>query len=266
MTTLAGARALIAGVANERSLAWGIARVLRREGAELAFTFQGERLEKRVRKLASELGAAERVYPCDVTDDEAIAQVFQQLRQDWGQLRVIVHSLAYAPRELLQGGYLERLDRRGFLDACEVSAYSFSALLSGGRALLAPGAAALTLSYLGADKAVPHYNVMGVAKAALESSVRYLAADLGPRGIRVNAISAGPVRTLAASGIAGLRGLLAHVAETAPLRRNVALEDIGNAAAFLCSQRAAAITGQVLYVDCGHSILAPLPSGTDDHG
>ena len=255
MTLLAGKRALVAGVANERSLAWGIAQAMHREGAELAFACQNEKLQGRVERLAAEVGS-EIVHLCDVAEDEAIRALAEALGKHWDSLDVLVHSLAFAPREALQGGLLDGLDRSGFRSALEVSAYSLAALTAAVRPLLERnGGAVLTLSYLGAERAVPNYNVMGVAKAALEAEVRYLAADLGATGIRVNAISAGPIRTLAAAGIAGFRAMLQRCAAAAPLKRNVTPQEVGNAATFLCSDHASAITGQVLYVDAGFSIL-----------
>ncbi len=251
---LQGKRALVVGVANERSIAWGIAAALRREGAQLAFSYQNERLLKRVRKLAAEAGS-ELVFPCDVSSDEQIEALFEQLAASFSSLDILVHALAYAPRQLLQGSYLEHLDRDGFLQTQEISAYSLSALAAAARPLMQEQRGALlTLSYLGAERAIPNYNVMGVAKAALEASVRYLAAELGAEGTRVNAISAGPIRTLAASGISGFRDMQEHARTHSPLQRNVTLDDVGNAAGFLCSDYAAAITGQVLYVDCGYAI------------
>lgn len=255
MKLLAGRRALVVGLANQRSIAWGIARALHAHGAELALSCQDERLRKRAERLAGELGAA-RLYCCDVRRDEDVQELARRLGEDWkGGFDVLVHSLAFAPREQLQGGYLERLDREGFQTAHDISVYSFSALAGACVPLLRPGAALLTLSYLGAERAVPNYNLMGLAKASLEASVRYLAADLGPRGTRVNAISAGPVRTLASAGIGGFRQILERVRKVAPLRRNVSLEDIGNAAVFLCSELATGVTGQILYVDCGYQAV-----------
>jgi len=246
-------RILIVGVANERSLAWGIARACRREGASLAFTYQGEKLAGRVQKLAAEAGS-DITIPCDVGDDAQLRAACEQLGRHWQQLDALVHSVAFAPREALAGHYLDGLDRHGFLQAHDISAYSLAALAAGVRPLM-QGGAVLTLSYLGARSVIPNYNVMGVAKAALEAQVRYLAADLGRDGTRVNAISAGPVRTLAAAGISGFRDILGRVEQGAPLRRNVTQEDVGNAAAFLCSDLATAITGQTLYVDAGYSIM-----------
>lgn len=254
MGLLNGKRALVVGVASNRSIAWGIAQAMRREGAELAFTYQNERLRERVEQFAAQLDS-NIALPCDVSDDEAISDVFAQLRKDWEHLDILVHSVAYAPRELLDGGYLDRLTRSGFLAAHDVSAYSFSALGAAARPMMqGRNAAMLTLTYVGAARAMPNYNVMGVAKASLEASVRYMAANLGPEGIRVNAISAGPIRTLAASGIKGLREFLKHAAQTAPLRRNVTIEEVGDVAAFLCSDYARAVTGEITYVDCGHNV------------
>lgn len=254
MGLLNGKRALVVGVASNRSIAWGIAQAMRREGAELAFTYQNERLRERVEQFAAQLDSG-LALPCDVSDDDAIRDVFAQLRKSWEHLDILVHSVAYAPRELLDGGYLDSLTRSGFLAAHDVSAYSFSALGEAARPMMqGRNAAMLTLTYIGSARAMPNYNVMGVAKASLEASVRYMAANLGPEGIRVNAISAGPIRTLAASGIKGLREFLKHAAQTAPLRRNVTIEEVGDVAAFLCSDYARAVTGEITYVDCGHNV------------
>ncbi len=255
MGFLAGKRALIVGVATDRSIAWGIAQAMHREGAELAFSYQNERLKERVEPLASSLGSR-LVLPLDVASDAEIDQAFDRLRGDWGHLDIVVHAVAYAPREALTGGYVDHTSREAFREAHDVSSYSFTALARAARPLMEGRAGALlTLSYLGAVRSIPNYNVMGLAKASLEANVRFLAADLGPLGIRVNGISAGPVKTLAAAGIAGFRRMLGRVAETAPLRRNVTLEDVGNAAAFLCSDLAAGVTGEILYVDGGFSTV-----------
>ncbi len=255
MGFLAGKRALIVGVATDRSIAWGIAQAMHREGAELAFSYQNERLKERVEPLASSLGSR-LVLPLDVASDAEIDQAFDRLRGDWGHLDIVVHAVAYAPREALTGGYVDHTSREAFREAHDVSSYSFTALARAARPLMEGRAGALlTLSYLGAVRSIPNYNVMGLAKASLEASVRFLAADFGPHGIRVNGISAGPVKTLAAAGIAGFRRMLGRVAETAPLRRNVTLEDVGNAAAFLCSDLAAGVTGEILYVDGGFSTV-----------
>lgn len=253
MAILEGKRALIIGVASNRSIAWGIAQAMHREGAELAFTYQNERLRDRVEKFAVELGS-EITLPCDVASDEEIQGVFERLDDYWDNLDILVHSVAYAPREQLEGEYLENVSREGFLMAHEISSYSFTALADAARPMMkGRNGAMLTMTYIGAVRAMPNYNVMGVAKASLEANVRYMASSLGPEGIRVNAISAGPIRTLAASGIKGLKGFLNHVAEKSPLRRNVTIEEVGNVAAFLCSDYASAVTGEITYVDCGYN-------------
>lgn len=255
MGFLAGKRALIVGVASNRSIAWGTAKAMHREGAELAFTYQNERLKDRVVELAAELGST-MCIPCDVASDDEINNVFSELGKHWDGLDIIVHAVAYAPREQLEGEYLDTVTREGFRIAQDISAYSFAALAKSGRPMLQGRKGALvTMSYLGAVRAVPHYNVMGIAKASLEASVRYMAQSLGPEGIRVNGISAGPIRTLAASGISGFRGFLDFVEKTAPLRRNVTIDDVGNVAAFLCSDLAAGVTGEITYVDSGFSTV-----------
>ncbi len=253
MGLLEGKRALIVGVASNRSIAWGIAQAMHREGAELAFTYQNERLRERVEKFATQLDSKITV-PCEVADDREIQQVFEHLGDSWDHFDVLVHSVAYAPKEQLEGAYLDSVTREGFLMAHDISSYSFTALGAAARPMMKDrNGAMLTLSYIGAARAMPNYNVMGVAKASLEANVRYMASSLGPEGIRVNAISAGPIRTLAASGIKGLRGFLTHVAEVSPLRRNVTIDEVGNTAAFLCSDHASAITGEITYVDCGYN-------------
>jgi len=255
MGFLAGKRALIVGVATERSIAFGIAQAMHREGAELAFTYANEKLKERVEPLAQSLGSR-LVMPLDVTVDAEIDAVFDRLKSEWGYLDIVVHAVAFAPREALAGSFVENTSREAFRIAHDVSSYSFTALARGALPLMKGRAGALlTLSYLGAVRSVPSYNVMGLAKASLEANVRFLAADLGPQGIRVNGISAGPIKTLAAAGIAGFRKMLNHVASVAPLRRNVTLEDVGNAAAFLCSDLAAGITGEILYVDAGFNTV-----------
>ena len=242
---------LVTGLLSNRSIAYGIARALAREGAALAFTYQTEELRGRVEELAREFGQAP-VLPCDVAKDDEIAALVSALGGRWGALDGIVHSIAYAPREALKGDMVDGLTREGFRTAHDVSAYSFAALAKAALPLMQRRKGALlTLTYLGAVRAVPNYNVMGLAKASLEASVRYLAQDLGPKGIRVNAISAGPIKTLAAAGIGGFGKILKFVEENAPLRRNVTTEDVGNAAAFLMSDLAAGITGEITYVDCG---------------
>lgn len=254
MSFLNDKRALIVGVASNRSIAWGIAKAMHGFGADLAFTYQTERLQDRVQKLAAETGS--RIcLPCDVASDDQIAAVFEGLREHWDSLDIIVHAVAYAPREALSGDYLETVDREAYRTAHDISAYSFSALAKAGRDLLRPGAALLTLTYLGAERVVPNYNVMGMAKASLEANVRYMAAAMGPQGVRVNAISAGPIKTLAAAGISGFRSFLDYAQANAPLRRNVGIEEVGNAAAFLCSDLASAITGEVVFADAGFNIV-----------
>ncbi len=255
MGFLEGKRALIVGVASNRSIAWGIARAMHREGADLAFTYQGDRLRGRVEELAAEAGSVITV-PCDVTSDQEIQSVFEHLDDYWDRFDILVHAVAFAPREQLEGNYLDTVTREGFRIAHEISSYSFSALANGARrAMHGRDGAMLTLSYLGAMRAMPSYNVMGLAKASLEANVRYMAQSLGPEGIRVNAISAGPIRTLAAAGITGFRRFLEHVEKTAPLRRNVTIDEVGNVAAFLCSDLASAITGEITYVDAGFNIV-----------
>jgi enoyl-[acyl-carrier protein] reductase I len=248
-------RALIVGVASNRSIAYGIAEAMAREGAEIALTYQNEKLKERVEKLAGELGA-KIVLPCEVTSDAEIDTLFSELGQRWDGLDIIVHSVAFAPREALEGDYLNAVTRENFRVAHDISSYSFAALAKGGRALMAGrNGALLTLSYLGAERVIPNYNVMGVAKASLEANVRYMAGALGPEGIRVNAVSAGPIRTLAASGIANFREMLSKGEQAAPTRKNVTIEEVGNAAAFLCSDLASGITGEILYVDGGYNIV-----------
>ena len=255
MGFLAGKRALIVGVATERSIAWGIAQAMHREGAELAFTFLNDKLKGRVVDLAQSLGVSF-TLPLDVTQDAEIAAAFERLKADWGHLDILVHAVAFAPREALAGGFVASTSREAFRIAHDVSSYSFTALARGAQPLMAGRAGALvTLSYLGAERSIPAYNVMGLAKASLEANVRFLAADMGPGGIRVNGISAGPIKTLSAAGISGFRKMLSHVGSVAPLRRNVTLEDVGNAAAFLCSDLAAGITGEILHVDSGFSTV-----------
>ena len=254
MGLLAGRRAAIFGVANDRSIAWAISEALHAEGAELAFTFAGEVLEKRVRPLAEGIGS-KIILPCDVTKDEEIEEVFSTLKQEWGALDIMIHAIAFARKEDLANPYVQT-SRHGFHLAMDVSAYSMVALARQAAPLMeGRGGSMLTLTYMGSERVIPNYNVMGVAKAALEASVRYLAHDLGPKGIRVNAISAGPIRTLAASGIADFKEMLHHVSERAPLKRNIDAEEVGKTALFLCSEWGSAITGEVLHVDAGYSIM-----------
>ena len=254
MGFLAGKRALIVGVATERSIAWGIAQAMHREGAELAFTYVNDKMKERVVPLAESVGS-KLTMPLDVTNDAEIDAVFAKLKSDWGHLDILVHAVAFAPREALAGRFIDT-SREAFRVAHDVSSYSLLALARGARPLMAGRrGAVLTLTYLGAIRSIPSYNVMGLAKASLEANVRFLAADLGPEGIRVNAISAGPIKTLAAAGIAGFRKMLSQVAGVAPLKRNVTPEDVGNTAAYLCSDLAAGVTGEISYVDNGFSTV-----------
>ena len=255
MGFLSGKRALIVGVASDRSIAWGIAQAMHREGAELAFSYVNEKFKERVQPLAESLGS-KLTMQLDVTNDAEIDSAFATIKQAWGSLDIVVHAVAYAPREALTGGFVESTSREAFKVAHDISSYSLTALARAAQPLMAGRAGAiLTLSYLGAVKSIPSYNVMGLAKASLEANVRFLAADMGPNNVRVNGISAGPIKTLAAAGIPGFRKMLGRVADVAPLRRNVSLEDVGNAAAFLCSDLANGITGEILYVDGGFSTV-----------
>lgn len=254
MGFMQGKRVLIVGLASNRSIAWGIAQAMQREGAELAFTFQNEKLQSRVEEMAG-LCNSNITIECDVSIDEHIDNVFKKLSESWDSLDCIVHSVAFAPRDALNGDYVDVTTRENFKIAHDVSSYSFTALAKAGRAMMAGrNGSLLTLSYLGADRAIPNYNVMGVAKASLEANVRYMAVALGAEGTRVNAISAGPIRTLAASGINDFKSMLSKAADTAPLKRNVSIEEVGNAAAFMCSDLASGITGEITFVDCGYNI------------
>lgn len=254
MELLKGKKGAIFGVANDRSIAWGIAQMLHEEGADLAFTYAGEILEKRVRPLAEKLGS-KIILPCDVTKDEEIKQVFQNIRKEWGGLDFLVHAIAYANKEDLTNPYIET-SREGFHLALDISSYSLVALSRHAAALMeGRQGAILTMTYLGSEKVIPNYNVMGVAKAALEASVKYLAYDLGPKGTRVNAISAGPIRTLAASGISGFKEMLRFSSERAPLKRNIDQDEVGRTALYLLSDMASAVTGEVLHVDAGYNIM-----------
>jgi len=256
MGFLAAKKILVTGLLSSRSIAYGIAKAARREGAELAFTYVGERFKDRVTDLAREFDS-DIVLPCDVASDEQITGLFDALALRWDGLDGLVHAIAFAPREAISGTLLDGLSRVAFREAQEISAYSFPALAKAALPMMEGRAGAmLTLTYLGSERQIPHYNTMGLAKASLEASVRYLAADLGPRGIRVNAISAGPIKTLAAAGIAGFGKILKHVEAFAPLRRNVTVDDVGNAAAFLLSDLAAGITADILYVDGGFNIVS----------
>ncbi len=258
MGFMAGKRALIVGVASDRSIATGIAEAFAREGAEIAFTYQNDKLKARVTKLSERLGQnPELCFPCDVGSDDEIEAVFTALGRHWDGLDVLVHSVGFAPRDQLEGGFTAAVTLEGFAIAHDISSYSLAALTKAALPMMEGRAAAvLALTYNAAVKVVPNYNVMGLAKASLEACVRFLAADLGPRGIRVNAISAGPVKTLAAAGIGGFRKMLGYAEKAAPLRRTVTIEEIGNAAAFLCSDLASGITGETTFVDAGSNIMA----------
>jgi enoyl-[acyl-carrier protein] reductase I len=255
MGFLAGRRAVIIGLASNRSIAYGIAQAMQREGAELAFNYQTEKLAGRVTKMAAELGS-EIVLPLDVGSDAEIETFFTALDKHWEGFDILVHSVAFAPGDQLEGRYIDAVSRDGFRIAHDISSYSLAALAKHAESRMQQRAGALlTLSYLGAVRSLPSYNVMGLAKASLEANVRFLAQDLGPGNIRVNAISAGPIRTLAASGVKGIRQMIAEVRASSPLKRNVTIDDVGNAAAFLCSDLAAGITGQVVYVDAGYNTV-----------
>jgi enoyl-[acyl-carrier protein] reductase I len=260
MAILTGRRILVTGLLSNRSIAYGVAKAARREGAELAFTYQNDRFKDRVEEMARELGS-DIALPCDVAEDAQIEALVARLRARWDGLDGLVHAIAFAPREAIAGDFLDGLSREAFRIAHEVSAYSFPALAKAALPMMQGRKASLvTLTYLGAERVVPNYNTMGVAKASLEASVRYLAASLGPRGIRVNGISAGPIKTLAAAGIAGFGRILKFVEEHAPLRRNITTEDVGNAAAFLLSDLAAGVTGEIMYVDGGfRNVVAGIP-------
>jgi enoyl-[acyl-carrier protein] reductase I len=256
MALLSGKRILVTGLLSNRSIAYGIARACHREGAQLAFTYVGERFRDRVGEFAGEFGS-DIVLPCDVAEDGQIAGAIDGLRARWDGLDGLVHSIGFAPREAIAGEFLDGLTRENFRIAHEISAYSFPALAKAALPMLdGRRASLLTLTYLGAERVVPHYNTMGLAKASLEASVRYLASDLGPRGIRVNGISAGPIKTLAASGIKGFSRMLAFNEANAPLRRNVTIEEVGNVAAFLLSDLASGMTGEIVHVDCGFRAVA----------
>jgi enoyl-[acyl-carrier protein] reductase I len=254
MSLLAGKYGIVFGVANKRSIAWAIAQAWHQAGAKLAFTYQSDRLKDNVAELTEVFGAHTLLLPCDVTRDEEISSVFQTISQKWGRLNLVLHSVAFAPRDALEGRFLDT-SREAFRVALDVSAYSLVAVSRAAAPLMTGGGSIVAMSYYGAEKVVPHYNVMGVAKAALESATRYLAYNLGPQKVRVNCLSAGPVNTLAARGIAGFNDMFKHYEEHSPLQRNVLPEELGATGAFLASDGAAAITGQVLYVDCGYQIM-----------
>jgi enoyl-[acyl-carrier protein] reductase I len=254
MGFMQGKRVLIVGLASNRSIAWGIAQAMHREGAVLAFTYQNEKLKSRVEEMAAQCNS-QITIECDVSVDEHIDNVFQKLADHWDGLDCIVHSVAFAPRDALDGDYVNATTRDNFRIAHDVSSYSFTALAKAGRGMMTGrNGSLLTLSYLGAQRAIPNYNVMGVAKASLEANVRYMAVALGAEGTRVNAISAGPIKTLASAGINNFKAMLGKAAETAPLKRNVTIDEVGNAAAFMCSDLASGITGEITYVDAGYNI------------
>lgn len=253
MSLLSGKNAIIFGIANERSIAWGIARAFHEHGARIGLSYAGEALERRVNPLAESIGCTF-VEECDVASDEAIERVARRAQDEFGEIDILVHSIGFANRDELQGPYYNT-SRAGFHLAMDISVFSFTALAKAFQPLLRPGGTLLTLTYYGSEKVSPNYNVMGVAKAALEASVRYLAYDFGKHGVRVNAVSAGPVRTLAAMGVSGFRTMYKHFNEIAPLHENITIEDVGNAALFLCSDLSAKTTGEVLFVDSGYNIL-----------
>ncbi|MGY8961160.1 MAG: enoyl-ACP reductase FabI, partial [Alphaproteobacteria bacterium] len=248
-----GKRGLIMGVANERSIAWGIANTAAKHGAELAFTFQGEALEKRVRPLAESVGSTH-ILPCDVTDDASIDAVFSELEKSWGKLDFVVHAIAFSDKDELKGGYIDT-SRDNFIRTMDISCYSLTAVAQRAAPLMTEGGSIVTLTYYGAERVMPHYNVMGVAKAALEASVRYLAVDLGAQGVRVNAISAGPIKTLAASGIGDFRYILKWNELNSPLKRNVSIDEVGGSALYLLSDLSSGVTGEVHHVDCGYHVV-----------
>jgi enoyl-[acyl-carrier protein] reductase I len=255
MGFLSGKKILVTGVASNRSIAWGCAEAMHREGAEIALTYQNDKLKSRVEDMAEKCGS-DLTFPLDVGSDSDIEALFNALAARWGGLDGIVHSVAFAPREQLEGDYVDAVTREGFATAHDISSYSFAALAKASRGMMeGRNGSLVTMTYLGAVRAVPNYNVMGVAKASLEANMRYLAASLGPHGTRVNAVSAGPIRTLAAAGISDFRDMLKKVEERTPLRRNVTIEEVGNVVAFLCSDLASGMTGDVLYVDTGYHIL-----------
>jgi len=254
MGFLDGKKALVSGVASNRSIAYGVAKCLHREGAELAFTYQTEKLKPRVEKIASEFGSSIFI-PLDVADDQNIINAFTELKKSWDNFDIMIHSLAFAPTEELKGSFVESVTKEGFETAHQISSYSFAAMAREAKPMLNENASLVTMTYLGSVKSIPNYNVMGPAKASLESVVRFLAADLGPEGIRVNAVSAGPIKTLAAAGVGGMRGLLKYVSSINPIGRNITIEDVGNTAAFLSSDLASGITGETIYVDGGYRNL-----------
>ncbi|HEY4801534.1 MAG TPA: enoyl-ACP reductase FabI [Paraburkholderia sp.] len=262
MGFLAGKRILLTGLLSNRSIAYGIAQACKREGAELAFTYVGDRFKDRITEFAQEFGS-DLVFPCDVADDAQIEALFADLKQHWGTLDGLVHSIGFAPREAIAGDFLEGMTRENFRIAHDISAYSFPALAKAAQSMLADNASLLTLTYLGAERAIPNYNTMGLAKASLEASVRYLAVSLGGKGVRVNGISAGPIKTLAASGIKSFGKILDFVEQNAPLHRNVTIEQVGNTAAFLLSDLAGGVTAEIVHVDSGFNAVVGGMAGLD---
>lgn len=262
MAFLTGKKAVVTGIASDRSIAYGIANALAEQGASLILTYQGDKLAERVKKMGDQLGA-EAVLPLDVAHDDNIEALFTAIAEHWSGIDILVHAIGFAPREALAGGYLDSITREASTIAHDISAYSFAALAKAARPMLNDGASLITMTYLGSERAMPGYNIMGPAKASLESNMRFIAADLGPMGVRVNAISAGPVKTLAASGIEGFRELLGRAAQIAPLKRNVSQSEIGNTAAFLGSDLASGITGEVIYVDAGYNIMGATQASDD---
>ncbi len=263
MGFLQGKRALITGLISNKSMSYGIAQAMQREGAELAFSYQNERFKERIEKMAADFDST-LCFPCDVSNDEEIEQLFVELKKHWDNFDILVHSIAFAPADQLKGNYLENLNREGFAIAHDISSYSFAALAKAGRSMMNPGGAMVTLSYIGANRVIPNYNLMGVAKASLEANVRYMAQDLGRDKIRVNAVSAGPIRTLAASGIKDLRKILDANAKAVPLGENTTTKQVGNVAAFLSSDLADGITGEVLYVDGGFHTLGAVVANNNN--
>lgn len=258
MGFLTGKRALIVGVLNSRSIAYGIAKSMHEQGAELAFTYQTERFKPKVEKVANEFGSTI-LLPCDVTDDQQITDLFANLKKEWDTFDILVHSVAFAPAEQLQGSYIDAVTREGFMIAHDISSYSLAALAKAAAPMMSEHGAIVTMTYAGSTHVSASYNVMGVAKASLEANMRYLAYSLGPKGIRVNAVSPGPIRTLAASGVKGLRKMLTYDEQVNPMRRNVTIEDVGNTTAFLCSDLARGVTGEIIHVDSGYHIVGVPP-------
>lgn len=254
MGFLAGKKALITGVASNRSIAWGIAESMAAQSCDIAFTYQTDKLMSRVQKCAN-ICNSNILIKCDMSSDDNITQSFKELKTHWDSIDIIVHSVAFAPREALNGDYIDATNRENFLTAHDISSYTFTALAKAGKSMLNSGGSMLTISYLGAERAIPNYNVMGVAKASLEANVRYMAASLGKQNVRVNAVSAGPIKTLAASGIKDFGKLLDYAAYNSALGRNITTEEVGNAAAFLCSNLASGITGEVMYIDAGYNFI-----------